>query len=268
MTELLLPTGKAHVSFSEMSCWLDCSYKHKLTYVDGLSKDEYSIHLVFGSAVHNVCEHFIKTSSIDTTIGHKYFDKHLKEDPNVTYKTHRQLDEICSDIPTFMNVTFPGWKAVDAEELLLEEVFQDNERSSKKFGKFKGLVDVIIEAKTLGVRKKDVIWILDWKSCGFGWKAEQKRDPKKRLQLALYKAYWSEKHGIDPKKIRCGFVLLKKQAKPGNHCELVPISVGDKVMADARKKVRSSLILINKGLAMKNRENCKYCEFKGTEHCK
>ena len=37
---MLLPTGKPHVSFSEVKVWKECSYRHKLAYVDKLDTYE------------------------------------------------------------------------------------------------------------------------------------------------------------------------------------------------------------------------------------
>ena len=269
MTEnsILLPTGKEHISFSELSNWTECSYRHKLLYVDKLGEDAYSIHLVFGTAIHAVCENYIKTGKLDTEIATKYLVENLKESPANSAKAHQWVKDICADIPDFMNTTFPNWKMIEAEEFLMEKVFKDSEHP--KFGKFKGYIDAIIEAPTVNTKKKkDVTWILDWKTCLWGWRVDQKRDPQKRLQLALYKVYWSKKHNVDLKNIRCGFVLLKKQAKAGRHCELVQISVGDKTLNSAELAVKNMLRCLSKGISIKNKESCKWCEFKGTDHCK
>lgn len=269
MSELILPNGKKHISFSEMSEWMKCPHRHKLLYIDGLGKDEYSIHLVFGTAVHAACENFINTGVMDVDIALKILNEGMKEPPKQAEIARNWAKGICADVPDFFNTTFPGWKKFDAEELLMEEVFHDEEKDEKtKFGKFKGFIDAIVEAKTLNAtRKKDVTWILDWKTCGWGWRADQKRDYMKRLQLSLYKTFWAKKHNVDPKSIRCGFILLKKTAKPGQHCELVQVSVGDKTMLNAEKNVKHMLRSLNKKMTIKNRNSCQYCEFKNTEFC-
>ena len=65
------PTGKGHVSFSELSNWMECSYRHKLLYIDKLGKDEASPYLSFGTAVHESCEHYVKNSIIDKELAFK-----------------------------------------------------------------------------------------------------------------------------------------------------------------------------------------------------
>ena len=51
-----------------------------------------------------------------------------------------------------------------------------------------------------------------------------------QAQLMLYKSFWSEKMELRSRDIACGFVLLKRGAKPGKVCELVPVSVGPKTL--------------------------------------
>jgi hypothetical protein len=86
-------------------------------------------------------------------------------------------------------------------------------------------------------------------------------------QLILYKHYWSRKHGIPLKDIRCGFILLKRGAKPGKICELVQVSVGPKSLDRANKIVGNMIAAVRKGFFLKNRNSCKYCSFLDTPHC-
>ncbi len=87
------------------------------------------------------------------------------------------------------------------------------------------------------------------------------------MQLLLYKHFWSEKHNINPKDVKIGFVLLKRDGKNGNRCELVEVSGSEKKVEEAVKTVRSMLNTVRKGFFPKNFSACKWCEFRGTEHC-
>ena len=69
------------------------------------------------------------------------------------------------------------------------------------------------------------------------------------------------------KDIRCGFILLKRGGKPGSVCELVPVSVGPKSLARAKKIVNNMITSVKRGMFLKNRDSCRYCQFKDTEHC-
>ena len=61
----LLPTGKKHVSFSEIKAWKECSWRHKLIHIDKVDVFEPSPYLDFGTAVHEGCETLLETKTID-----------------------------------------------------------------------------------------------------------------------------------------------------------------------------------------------------------
>ena len=86
-------------------------------------------------------------------------------------------------------------------------------------------------------------------------------------QLILYKHFWSIKHDIPLKDIRCAFVLLKRGGKPGNMCDIVKVSVGPKAIEKALKIMRSMIKNVYKQFNLKNRNSCTYCPFKDTQHC-
>ena len=60
------PTGKPHVSFSEIKAWKECAYRHKLIYIDKIDMFEPSPYLDFGTAVHEALEAYLKKEEWDT----------------------------------------------------------------------------------------------------------------------------------------------------------------------------------------------------------
>ena len=86
-------------------------------------------------------------------------------------------------------------------------------------------------------------------------------------QLILYKHFWSRKHAVPLKDIRCGFVLLKRGGKPGRICELVTVSVGPKALEKANKILNNMISAVRRQMFLKNRNSCTYCPYKNTEHC-
>ena len=64
-TSKTFPTGKMHVSFSEIKCWKECSYRHKLMHIDKVDMFEPSPYLDFGTAVHEGCETYLRSRTID-----------------------------------------------------------------------------------------------------------------------------------------------------------------------------------------------------------
>ena len=259
----LLPTGKPNISFSELKVWTECSWRHKLQFVDKIDLSKPGVWLDFGKAVHSGCESFIKTGNLDIDSVENYLRDSWKEHLHPQNQLEPLVTEargIMADIPAFFNAEFPEWKPIAAEYFLFERI-------GDKPHAFKGYIDCIITAP--GKRNKQLMWILDAKTCSWGWDPKHKSDPTVRAQLILYKNFWCAKHpDVDPQNVRCGFVLLKRSAKPGRHCELVTVSAGDVAIEKSVKMVNNMLGCLKRGFAMKNRNSCQYCEYKDTPHCK
>ena len=260
-----LPTGKPHVSFSEMRDWKDCSYRHKLKYVMKIDLGKPGPLLDFGTAVHASCEDYLKTRvmkpEIATAMIRKVWAKnaHIQGfEANSIERYCKEAEDILADVPAWFEETFPGWEFVDAEHYLYEAI-------DGKPHAFKGFIDGIIRCK--GPRNKTLTWLLDWKTTGWGWTADKKGDPMVCAQLVLYKNFWSSKTGTDPKDVRCGFILLKRSAKKDKHCELVTTSVGEVTTGRSLKVINNMLSSVKKGIAIKNRAACTFCDYYNTPHC-
>jgi hypothetical protein len=281
----ILPTGKYHVSFSEVNTCSGgdgCGWKHKLKYVDGHTEPD-TEHTTYGHALHEALQDWLLQKDsvwFDWTerieLCHEEVQKEferIKFDPGEETLVSEWLDPIdgiLHKVPTWMDAQpeFEGWKTVAAEIQLFEPI----EGQVNKW--FKGYIDAVIKVpkKARKGSKKAappgfIYWILDWKTTSWGWDKRKKQDKYKRMQLALYKHYLSIKLGIPLEDIRCGFVLLKRTAKRGEHCELVEVSVGDKTRQEAVDLVSLSVNLITKRYWLKNRNSCRFCDFKGTPLC-
>ena len=279
LEEIKFPTGKPHISFSEIKNWKECAYRHKLLYIDKLDVFQDSPYLHFGTAVHEGCESLIENKTVDElkilTEMKKSWEKAGFENPEWYNKQpgwykHQPVNvweewakNMWGDVLGFLNDEFPGWECFNAEEYLYENIPEIKEPLM-----FKGFIDAILKVpKKRG--KGHVYWILDWKTAGTrGWSRDKKQDLGMTAQLILYKYFWSMKHNIPLKDIRCGFVLLKRGAKPGKICSLVPVSVGDKTLHKGTKLMKNMIHTVRKGLYLKNKNNCQYCNFYKTEHCK
>lgn len=260
-----LPTGKPHVSFSELRDWEDCSFRHKLKHVQHIDLGKPGPLMDFGTGVHSACENFLRTRVMDNSIARKSLTEIWKIREGIEgydEKTLKQFfiesDKILEEVPTWLDEQFPDWEFVDAEHQLYEPIVNTQYA-------FKGFIDGVI--KTKDKKGSDLFWLIDWKTTSWGWQAHKKSDPHVTAQLTLYKNFWSTKTLTDPKRVRCAFVLLKRSAKPGNHCELIKVSVGDVTSARSLKVVGNMLSSVRRGVAIKNRSSCTYCEYKNTEHC-
>ena len=275
------PTGKQHISFSEIKNWKECAYRHKLLYIDNITNDGESPYLHFGTAVHAGCESLIETKQVDKdkilSVMKESWDKAGFENPEwynnqpgwykhqpVTTWEKWALDT-WEDVLGFLDTEFPGWECFNAEEDLYEKI-EEVQFEYDMF--FKGFIDGVLKVpKKRG--KGFNYWIIDWKTAGpRGWDRDKKQDLGMTAQLILYKHFWAKKHNIPLEDIRCAFILLKRGVKPGKICSLVPVSVGDKTLEKGIKLMKSMLINVNKGFFLKNRNNCQYCPFFNTEYCK
>ena len=261
-----LPTGKPHVSFSEVKTWKDCSYRHHLTHVKKIDFFKPSPVLEFGTAVHASCEKYLLTREMDVNLCHDALEKAWSKHSGVEEFSEKALkvaktesEAILLEVPAFLDKEFPEWSVVDAEHALYESV-EGHPHA------FKGFIDGVIKCK--GKRGEALYWIVDWKTSANGWRREKRSDEMVKAQLALYKNYWHQKNPQVPfKDIRCAFAILKKSAKIGQHCELFSVSMGEVPIKKSLKVVSNMITSVKRGIALKNRDSCKYCEYKDTEHC-
>ena len=282
ISKVQFPTQKPHVSYSEVRVWKECPYRHKLTYIDKIATDEPSPYLSYGTALHDALESFLKAKEMDIEIAlsqiRSEWEKHGFDTPEwikgqADYrasqgwrpKPHNYLDEwldwatnSLNDVSAFLDSEFDEWETVSAEEQLYE--FVDGYDIF-----FKGFIDALLKVKIKG---KEYYYVIDWKTAGDkGWYASKRRDILTWAQIALYKSFWMRKNGLDTKQVKCGFVLLKRGAKPSQTCELVKVSVGPKAEQNALSIMRSMVKTVRRGIFLKNRQSCLFCEFKNTKAC-
>ena len=274
---MLFPTGKAHVSYSEVKLWKECSYRHKLTYIDKLQAYEDNPYADFGTAIHTAIENYLLTRTMDlekclqelrsvwSKKGYdsvEYIEKrvsegHVKNEPLEIWEDYARV--IIAQFPTWLENEFPEWEIVSAECQLYEPI--DGEDIS-----FKGFVDCLIKVKDK--KGKELLWVIDWKTTGpGGWFYKKKQNFLFLAQVGLYKKYISKKLNIPLKDIRCGYVFLKRGAKPTKCIELFNVSVGPKFVEKADKMVDSMIKSVKNGMTLKNFNSCRYCPFANSEHC-
>tara|TARA_A100001011_G_C14204911_1_gene797342 strand:- start:275 stop:1123 length:849 start_codon:yes stop_codon:yes gene_type:complete len=278
---MIFPTGKPHVSFSEIKNWKECPHRHRLLYIDKLETWEDNPYADFGTIIHDQIENYLKGNGFDiekaksniSTIWEQkeydspsYIEKVTKDRASFGSKyVHDHVDfwytsaeNILSSFPEWLDETFPGWEYVSAEEQLYEDI-------DKSELKFKGFIDCIIKTKK---GKKDVYWVIDWKSTGkAGWWYKKRRDFLTLSQIGFYKSYWAKKNNIPLSQIRTAFAFLKRGAEQGECIELFPVSAGPKFVEKTDKLLQSMIFTVNRGFFPKNPDNCKFCSFKNTEHC-
>ena len=254
------------ISFSELKNWKECPYRHKLIYKDKIPHFEGNEYTAFGTAIHSVCEKVIPLQSNDAK---KVFAESFEKELSILKEQGKTLNDglvsdmwaqaspICEQVLPAVKAHFGNFTVVSVEEELLEPISEFNSYGTN----FKGFIDMVIQTDD------GKYHVIDWKTCSWGWSRDKKSDPMTTYQLTYYKNYFSKKHNIDPKLIETYFVLLKRTAKKEN-VEVLRVTSGTKKVDNSLKVLENAVINIEKGIAIKNRLNCKYCKFYKTEHCK
>lgn len=272
--ETTWPTGKAHISFSELTDWIECPYRHKLVHIDKLGTSSMTPHLSFGTGVHDANENYIQTRTMDKNIAFEIIRQSWKDNEELFTKGPfpswspngfgvvddwiKKADRVMDDVPAFLDSEFPNWECYGAEELLYERV--ENQPIW-----FKGFIDAILTVKDAKGKSKYVI--IDWKTCGWGWPKEKQENFNVQLQLILYKNFWAKKHGIDTRDIKCAFALLKRDGAVGKSIGLVPVSVGPITIERGLSVINNHVRAVEKKFFIKNRDACRFCTFVNTSHC-
>lgn len=277
----LLPTGKNYISYSEINDWLECSYRHKLKYIDKINLDKPNIYTEYGKIIHSYLEEFIlnkKYSDLEQikTNFRNLLNK-LTEQHQIIYSEKdiesfsETLIPILEEVPKFLDKEFPGWIGYSSEMSLLEAIDGQNNKL------FKGFIDTVIKVPIKKKKRKNIdeqeqeyeYYILDWKTTNFGWLPDKKRDFYKHLQLVLYKYFFHRHSNVPLKHIKCAFVLLKRipRKSDNSRVELVKVSVGPKTQEKAFKIINDMINQVQAKRFLKNRDSCRYCVYSGTKYC-
>jgi hypothetical protein len=270
--ENALPTGKNHVSYSEMADHMRCSWRHKLKHVNKINLDPGGIEMIIGTIFHECVELRVRNASpirsflIDLTNKklQEIKDQEAKNNFNVQKCVDRALEMSLEAIP-WLDTQFPGWKLLQSEEDLYEKIIIDGIKHEDV--SFKGFIDLVIEVPAK--KGKTITWIIDWKTAARPWDRRKLMDPKVTYQLSLYKNFWALKHGRSHEDIRCGYAIALKSAKPGKVFNFIPVSVGPVISKRTLTVLNNFVGSVKRGMAIKNKseENCKWCEYKKTEWC-
>ena len=252
-----------HISFSELKDWNFCAWYHKLTRVDkiaGFTGNEYT---AFGSAIHSVCEKKL----LHEEFSEDYFIQELKKNISELDEEHEVNKKLVLDmigqgkriIPEIEDALYDYFEEFEvmAVEMPIFEPIKNEEYH------FKGYIDAVVATPD------GKIHIFDWKTCSWGWDAKKRSEPMVTYQLTLYKHYFCQKMGVDPKDVETHFALLKRTASK-NRVEFFRVTSGPRKTENALKLLNKALYNIKNKRYIKNRLSCTGgygCKFYKTEHC-
>jgi len=278
------------ISYSQLSMFSECPLRWKLNYIDDLSVSEPSIHLLFGTAMHEVIQKYLEVMYFDSVknanklnLEQRLHDKMMEQfkiDKEAYGKdpcTLEQLREFFQDGVEILDFvkrkrgeyfSKRGYKLIGCEvpiEVML-----------KKNIKMVGYLDLVILDEVSNTLK-----IYDIKTSTRGWNKWMKKDENKTQQLLLYKQFYSKQYNHPIDKIEVEYFIVKRKLWeeamfPQKRVQKFSPASGKPSMNKVAKRLNTFLDLafddegkrISKNIIpTPSKKACRFCEFKKTEYC-
>tara|TARA_R110000803_G_scaffold32807_3_gene72061 strand:- start:1296 stop:2243 length:948 start_codon:yes stop_codon:yes gene_type:complete len=277
-----------NVSYSQFSMYRSCPHKWALQYKDGHKIFSSTVHTVFGTALHEVLQHYLdvmydeSAAAADRMDIYTMFEDALREEYRIQYKKNKsqhfsdseELREFYEDgveiLKTFkrkkgQHFNKKGWYLVGCEipVVIPPHKFYNNVI-------YQGYLDIVMYHEPTQTFK-----IIDIKTSTRGWNDKVKKDEDKQFQLILYKKFFAEQFNIPVSNIDIEFFILKR--KVYDHPDyFIPriqtfVPASGKVKLNKADKALSSFIeevFDKNGYKDKNytptpsKWNCTFCPFK------
>ena len=280
----------ARISYSQLSMFSECPHKWKLNYIDKLRVSEPSIHLLFGTAMHEVIQKYLDVMyqytvkradmlNLERTLQEKMVEQFNIDKENYGKEpcTKEELKEFFQDgcdILDFFKKHRGDYFSKKGYELIGCEV--PVEMGLQKNLTWVGYLDIVMRDTI-----HDRIKIYDIKTSTMGWNKWMKADDNKTQQLLLYKQFYSKQYNHPIDKIDVEYFIVKRKlyenAKfPQKRVQKFIPASGTVSMNKVAKKLTKFIdeAFNEDGTHTKNelpptpsKKACKWCEFKKTEYC-
>ena len=278
------------ISYSQLSMFSECPQRWKLNYIDKLRVFETNIHLIFGTAMHEVIQTWLEVMYNDSiknadklNLEQRLHDKLIegfkkaKEEEGKEPCTLEQLREFFQDgveILDFVKKRRADYFSKRGYKLIGCEVPIDVDL--KKNVKMVGYLDLVILDEFHNTLK-----IYDIKTSTQGWNKWMKKDENKTQQLLLYKQFYSKQYNHPIDKIEVEYFIVKRKLWenaqfPQKRVQKFSPASGTVSMNKVAKRLDTFLDLAfddngeqitDNIIATPSKKACKWCEFRKTEHC-
>ena len=280
----------SRISYSQLSMFSECPQRWKLNYIDDLSISEPSIHLLFGTAMHEVIQTWLEVMYYDSiknanklNLEQRLHDKMYeqfqkdKESYGKNPCTLEEMKEFFNDgvaILDFVKKRRADYFSKRGYKLIGCEV--PIEVGLKKNIKMVGYLDIVILDEITNTLK-----IYDIKTSTRGWNKWMKKDENKTQQLLLYKQFYSKQYNHPIDKIEVEYFIVKRKLWeeamfPQKRVQKFSPASGTVSMNKVAKRLdlflelafdengeRSSKDII----ATPSKKACRFCEFNQSEYC-
>ena len=280
------------VSYSQFSMYSECPKKWSLQYKEGFKQFTSTIHTVFGTALHEVIQHYLKVMynesgvKADQTNTSELFETALREEYTKQYKANNKQHfsspdelrgfyddgiEIIRDFAKNKGKHFSkrGWYLVGVE---IPIVLSPNLNYPNVT--YQGYLDIVMYHEPTNTIK-----IIDLKTSTSGWNDKQKKDEIKQFQLIFYKKYFSQYYNFPEEKIDVEFFIVKRKLFESDDFVIRRIQIFKP--AAGKIKIKKATEAMNEFIenafdqqGYKNVEhqpkvndNCKWCSFHKTHLC-
>lgn len=242
-------TTKHVVSFSQFSQWNDCPYRWFLNYVKKHRIREPSIHLLFGTSMHEVIQSYISAIFKSVKVGEALdLLKMLSLRMAINYKLmKKEFSDIADPVSKddmvefyYDGVEILNWLKkhrkdyfnTKTHELIGIEIPADRELVPGL--KFVGDLDIVLKEKKTGKVK-----IIDIKTATKSWNSYKKSSDSTTMQLVIYKIFYADKYNIPADNISIEYLVVKRKLK--TKCEF-PQKRIQKVIPASGKPTRNKII--------------------------
>ena len=268
----------------------ECPLHWKLNYVDRLKISESNIHLIFGSAMHEVLQTYLNIMYMDSVKNADTLDlnkmlrdklieqfKEAEEQDGKPPCTKEEIGEFFQDgvaIIDFFKKRRGEYFSKRGYKLIGCEVPIDT--NLQKNIKMIGYLDIVILDEI-----RNTIKIYDIKTSTMGWNKWMKKDENKTQQLLLYKQFYSKQYNHPVENIEVEYFIVKRKLYenamfPQKRIQKFSPASGTVSMNKVAKKLNTfmSEAFTDSGeykpdnlFATPSKKVCRFCEFSQTEYC-
>ena len=212
------------IPYSQMSMFNECPKKWSLQYREGHKSFTSSIHTVFGTALHEILQHYLTVmyeqsgAAADRLNTSEMLEENLREEYKKQYKANNNqhfvtpdelrefyedgveiIREFSKDKTKYFGKR--GWHLVGCEVPIIL-----TPHSKYQNVMFQGYLDVVLYHEPTNKIK-----IIDIKTSRQGWSKKEKSDENKQFQLIAYKKYFSELYNVPIENIEIEFMIVKRK---------------------------------------------------------
>jgi hypothetical protein len=285
-------TSEKLISFSQFSMYSECPKKWSLQYKEGQKQFTSTIHTVFGTAIHEVIQHYLTTFykqsgvAADKINTSEMFEDTLREEYAKQYKSNNKQH--------FSNPTELREFYDDGIEIIRDFAKNKSKHFSKRGWHLVGVEipitlnphpqypNVVYQAYLDAVlyhEPTNTIQIIDFKTSTWGWGDKDKKNEIKQYQLLLYKKYFADHFNFPIDNIDIEFFIVKRKLRESEDFVIKRIQKHKPTSGKIKiKKAETAMLNFIEEAFDQNgfkqvdhqpkiNDNCKYCPFYKVHFC-